>query len=205
MARVQVFDENGAPVDLNQVQPWDGEGFSITPGDYSFIVTKAAREMSRQQKPQLALELEVLSGAATEAHNGAAMHHWISLTSKAASRLRGFMDAVGLEADADGGFDDQDCVGRQFTAEVYEDQYQKGVSPETGQPIMKTSSKIRKERPMEGAQEPATPQPAAPQPAALTASVRLPAPSKPTAPMLPRVASTLPRAGQRIPLPTVKR
>ena len=206
MARVQVFDENNVVVDLNSVQPWDGEGFAITPGDYTFEVKTVLQTVSKQNKPQLKMELGVIAGEVTEAHNGATMRHWISLSPKAAPRLRAFMDAIGITADAEGGFDDQDFVGRQFIAEVYEDQYQKGVNLETGEPIMKTTSKIRKERMLEGSQQAGAPQPT---PAAKAAPSPRPSlgtpPARPTVPMLPRVTGVIPRPGQRVPLPGAKR
>ena len=200
MARVQVMDENGQPIDLRGIQPWDGEAFSITPGEYLFEVETATREQSSQQKPQLAFDLKVVQGLNTDVHNGGQMKHWISLAPKAAGRLVNFMNATGVVPDAEGGCDDQEFVGRQFIGEVYESPYQKGVNPETGEPIMKTSSKIRKERPSE---ETAS---AAPTPTPIhTASTAPVAPAAPRAPTLPRIVNNPIRPGTRAPLPGTKR
>jgi len=208
MARVQVFDEQGALIDLRGVAPWDGEGFSVAPGEYVFEVEEATQEQSSKDKPQLALGLRIVSGLATEVHNDQKMKHWISLTGKAAPRLRNFLNAVGIEADADGGFDDQDLIGRQFQAEVFESEYQKGTDPVTGAPNMKTSSKIRKERLVEGeagaSQAPAAPP--APLPRAAAPQRPAPPPARAQRPLpTARVASPLLRPGQRAPLPGASR
>ena len=205
MARVQVLDENNTPLDLNTVAPWDGEGFHVTPGEYVFTIETATQTMSSSSKPQLELGLVIAQGLATEAHDGQNMKHWVSLTKAASGRLRNFMDATGLAPDEQGGFDDAELIGRQFIAEVFEDEYQKGINAD-GAPNMKKSTKIRKERPVEGATEAATEAPApapAPVPAAKptpAAAVKAP-PAKPAAPGLPRVASSLPTPGQRVPIP----
>lgn len=208
MARVQVLDENNAPLDLNTVAPWDGEGFFVTPGEYVFTIETATQTMSSSAKPQLELGLVIAQGLATEAHNGQNMKHWVSLTKAAAGRLRNFLDAIGLAPDEQGGFDDAELIGRQFIAEVWEDEYQKGLNGD-GTPNMKKSTKLRKERPVEGAEAAAeAPAPArapAPAPAAKPAPAPAPArqaaPAKPSVPGLPRVASTLPTPGQRVPIP----
>jgi hypothetical protein len=205
MARVQIIDDaTGAPFDLNTVAPWDGEGFSVTPGEYVFTVESVFQGMSGNSKPQLELGLVIVQGLATEAHNGQQMKHWVSLTKAAAGRLRNFLDATGLAPDAEGGFDDAELVGRQFIAEVWEDEYQKGINTD-GSPHMKKSTKLRKERPVEGAAQAEAPAPApAPAPIKPTAPARPIAPAKPAAPSLPRVASNLPIPGQRVPLPARK-
>lgn len=209
MARVQVLDEQGAPFDLNQATAWDGEGFSMTPGDYVFAIESVTQGMSSNSKPQLELQLVVVQGLATEAHNEQKMKHWVSLTKAAASRLRCLLDAAGVAPDAEGGFDDADLVGRQFIAEVYEDEYEKGVNLD-GTPKVKKSTKIRKERPVEGAEAAAAEAAPAPTPAPAPAAAAKPAaapaaravaPAKPAAPALPRVASSLPAPGTRVPVP----
>jgi hypothetical protein len=157
--------------------------------------------MSSTQKPQMELGLSVVQGATTEQHNGQPIKHWVSLTKAAAGRLRNFLDAVGLAPDAEGGFDDSELIGRQFMGEIFEDEYQKGINLD-GTPKIKTSIKIRKERPVEGAAPEAAP---APTPTAPTRPAVPVAPAKPKQPLppgLPRVASSPPPpAGQRIPLP----
>lgn len=199
MARVQVLDENNQPVNLNNVEAWDGEGFHVTPGDYIFEVTSVVQTQSGTGKPQLELGLSIVQGLATEAHNGQNMKHWVSLTSAAAPRLRNFLNAIGLAPDGDGGFDDVEIVGRQFQAEVWEDEYQKGINAD-GTPNMKKSTKIRKECPVEGAEQPAAPAPA---PVAKPAAAARPVPAaKPTTPTLPRAAGpALVQPGQRVPIP----
>jgi hypothetical protein len=200
------MDEHGQPIDLRNVQAWDGEAFSMTPGEYLFEVETATREQSSQQKPQLAFDLKVIQGLNTDVHNGGAMKHWISLAPKAAGRLVNFMNATGVVLDAEGGCDDQEFVGRRFIGEVYEDQYQKGINPENGEPIMKTSSKIRKERPEEGADTAAATPAPQPNPApALHAPPVAPQAQRP-GPALPRLVNApLPRPGTRAVIPGSRR
>jgi len=206
MARVTIVGEDGQPFDLSQAQPWDGESNGVPPGTYIFDIAGAAQEMSNNGKPQLVLDLIVVAGDGTEAYNGAKQKHWVPLTAKAAGRLKNLLDAVGLAVGPEG-FDDQDLLGRQFQADVVEEQYEE-MSP-TG-PVPKTSRKIKHEVPVAGSETPAqaststaAPAPAPAPAAAAPAQPARPAtpPAKPAAPVAaaaPRVKSTLPRPGQLV-------
>ena len=98
MAIVTVLDENGQPMDLSNVQAWDGESSLVPPGNYTFEVAGVTQEQSNNGKPQLALDLTVVAAEGTEQYNGSKMKHWISLTAAAAGRLKNFLDAVGIVA-----------------------------------------------------------------------------------------------------------
>jgi len=198
MARVTILGPDNQPVDWSTVAAWDGEGGGrLTPGNYLFEVAGVAQEPASTGNLQLVIDLMVVQGLETEVHNGASTKHWLSLTPKAAGRVKQFLDAIGVVPDADGTFEDQEFISRQFMAEVFEDEYNK-VDPLTGQSTVKKTSKIRKEMPVEGAAPAAAPTPApapAPRPAA---------PARATAPALPagpRVASLPPRPGVRLPVP----
>jgi hypothetical protein len=199
MAQVQILDENNNPVDLATVAAWNGESSMVSPGQYYFQVMEVVQEASSKGNPQLVISLQVIGGVESEAHNGAKMKHWISLTLKAAGRLVNFCNACGVVLGA-GGFDDQDLVDKQLMAEVYEDTYTKQTA---AGPVEKTSTKIRNEEPIPGAAPAAAPvalSAPTPQPAA----VAPPAARQPALPPGPRVAVALPRPGQRIPLPARK-
>lgn len=204
MAIVTVVDENNQPIDLNAAQAWDGESSMVPPGIYVFEIEGAAQEMSGAQppKPQLVLDLIVVAAEGTEQYNGSKMKHWVSLTAKAAGRLKNLLDAVGLVPGADG-FDDQDLIGRQFEAEVFENEY-KVMDPVNGE-VTKKSTKIRKELPVGGvaaSTAPAAPAPAAapaaaPAPAPAAAPARTAAPARPAAPAKPPTRP-LPTPGSRV-------
>ena len=121
MAIVSIIGSDGAPMNLGEVQAWNGVGGGLTPGNYIFEVEEVIQEAAKSSgNLQLVVTLRVLNGD-TEVHNGQTTKHWLSLTPKAAGRLKAFMDAVGLAPGADGtSFDDQELVGRQFMAEVFE-------------------------------------------------------------------------------------
>jgi len=213
MARLLVVDENNNPIDMAQVAAWDGESNGVPPGTYIFEIVGATQEMSNNQKPQLVLDLIVIAGDGTEAYNGAKQKHWTSLTAKAAGRLKNLLNAVGLVAGPEG-LDDQELIGRQFQADVVEEPYTEQTA--TG-PVEKTSCKIKHEVPVGSAEAVSAAAPAsvpapapAPAPAAApavrpapavapaAAPARAQAPQQPSALAQPRVASALPRPGQRI-------
>jgi hypothetical protein len=220
MARVQIIiEESGQPMDLATVKAWDGEFQGLTPGDYLFQVEEASQEASKTKgTPQLVVKCLVIQGFTTETHNGNKITHWVALTAKAAGRLKNFLDATGLVPDADGGFDDQDLVGRYFIAEAFDQEYTKvdgqGVETKT------VSTKLKKERPYgetaaeppaapPPAVQPAPPPPAQPAPPPPPPAQPAPPPAAPTraqAPQLPRaaVATHLLRPGQRLPVPNKK-
>jgi hypothetical protein len=194
MARVQIVDENHAPINLAEVSAWDGEFQGLTPNqDYLLQIEEVAQEASKSKgTPQLVVKCTVLQGVETETHNGSKQTHWVPLTAKAAGRLKCFLDACLLVPDADGGFDDQDLVGRCFVAEAFDQEYKK-TDPLLGE-IVKTSTKFRKERPYTegfGAAEGAAP-----------TSAVLPTPPTPsTPPTPPAPAPTLPPAQPTAPPP----
>lgn len=218
MSPITIIDESGAPVDLTQIPAWDGEGGGIQPpGWYSFEITDVALEQSSKGNPQLVLTLTVLSGDDTQDNNGRTTKHWVALTAKAAGRFVNMCNAVGLAVSP--APDEQDFIGRQFRAEVFENHY-KETDPVQGD-IDKVSYKIRKEMPIDNGEAPAAapeaaaapaqaaPPPAAPAQAApaQAASVQQkPAPARPAQPAQPRVAGAVQaRPGQRLPSPSARK
>jgi hypothetical protein len=206
MAVVTILGPDGAAVDTSQVQAWDGESGSLTPGNYIFAITEAVQEASaRKGTPQLKLTLEVINGD-TEVHNGQTAWHNLNLKGDnersaraAAGRMVNFMQAVGVEP----GFDDQDLIGKMFMAEVKLQEYED--TDGLGNKIPKTRTQICKEQPAPGATPAAAPPAAAP--VARPAPAAAP-PARAAAPALPpgpRVATSLPVAGQRMPIPMPKK
>jgi len=206
MARVQIVDENQKPVNLAEVSAWDGEFQGLTPGDYLFQIDEVTQEASKSKgTPRLVVKCTVLQGVETETHNGGKQTYWVPLTAKAAGRLKCFLDACLLIPDADGGFDDQDLVGRCFVAEAFDQEYKK-TDPLLGE-VTRTSTQFRKERPytegfgaVEGtaptlAASPTPPTPPAPAPTPPPAQPAAPPPQAqpPRLPPGPRVAGALPR------------
>jgi hypothetical protein len=202
MAIVSIQNADGTPFNLAEADAWDGEGGNFPiPGNYIFEITAAVQENSSQGKPQLMLDLVVVQGETTETENGKTMKHWVSLTAKAAGRLKNLLDACGI-VPAPEGFDDQELPGKQFWAEVFEDEYMQ-TTPMG--PVPKKSTKIRKEIAVEGAVTQASPRAAAPAPKPAPAAAAAPArAAAPKLPAGPRVATSLPAPGQRLPMPTRK-
>lgn len=192
-------------VNLNETKPWDGEANMLPPGEYAFEVVNCTLGTSSNNNPQLEFDLTVVAGADSEAYNGAKKKHWVVITDKSAGRVRNIVDACGVSMEADGSFDSDAFIGTQFIAEVFEDSWDK-PDLASGTSVTKTNSKLRKERSLSagwgdttGTVAPAQPaQPAAP--AAKAPAARAPAPAAATPPG-PRLASSLPRPGQRAPIP----
>jgi hypothetical protein len=207
--RVQVPGPN-----LNEVPAWDGEANMLPPGEYCFEVAACAVTNTKNNNPQLEMDLTVIAGADTEACNGAAKKHWVVMTEKAAGRVRNMLDACGVQMEADGSFDSDHFIGTQFIAEVYEDSYDK-PDLATGGNVTKLTNKIRKERPVTAGfssgdqptvepaqqqqQQQTAPATRAPAPAARPAPAA--APSRPLPPGPRVVGNTLPRPGARAPIP----
>jgi hypothetical protein len=151
---------------VHEVQGWGGESESLPPGtDYVFEVEKAEQGKSAQKgTPQLTLECVVRWPESLEGRKGWARYYLIDNKGSRA-RLRQIVDATGIPLDAQGGFDDQDFVGRVFVADVIVEPYEK-TDPTTGTTVSKESARIVNERiyAPEGAVEAAPPAPA-PQPA----------------------------------------
>lgn len=209
MAIVQIIGASGQAVDMSNVRAWDGESGGIQPpGWYDFTIDEVVQEASSQGNPQLVLSLTVLNGLETEINNGRQTKHWISLTEKAAGRLKNFLDAVGLVVGAEG-FDDQDLVGRSFRAEVFESMYTKEDA--VNGPTEKTSYKIRKEMSIPAAEgdvpaaaaAPSAPPAQAPAQAAPAQRTAPPKANPPTQQRPPVVQQ--PRPGQRLPTPGVRK
>jgi hypothetical protein len=195
---------------LNEVKPWDGEVNLLPPGEYLFEVMGCTLGNSSKGNPQLEFDLTVVQGALTDTLDGAKSKHWVVMTDKSAGRVRCIVDACGVPMEADGSFDSDHFIGTQFIAEVQENSYEKDDLA-SGTKVVKTNTKIVKERPVSAGfadggvvQE----QPEAEAPAAQAAPV---APAQPTvrrvgpaAPpaqaALPKVASSL-RPGARAPIP----
>ena len=192
MARVTIVDENNQPIDPNTVTAWDGCGGMLPPGLYDFAVTNVELKQTSTGRPQIELDLTVIAGVdpVTDAYNGQTKKDWRLLGGKSAvlGRLKSLLDACGVQIAANGDFDTDELRDRQFTAEVYEDSYDK-PDPATGTVKTITNTRIRGEQSLGGATEaPAAPAPAPARPA--------PAPAAPAAPMAPAraAAPTLPSA-----------
>lgn len=208
-----------ADVNLHETTAWDGEQSMLPPGEYLFDVVDCTIKPPKKdgQFAQLEFDLEVVAGADSDQSNGTQKKHWLSLSPKAAGRVRNMIDACGVPIDADGGFDSDNFKNTRFIAESYEDSYDK-PDLATGETKAIVTSKIRKERPesegwSSGEAAPAVEQPvatAAPA-AASTAPVKRtpaaaarPAASQPATPQTTptTVATSLPR---RPPVPPTRR
>jgi hypothetical protein len=191
---------------LPEVKVFDGVGGTLpTPGEYAFEVLTSVMGQSTGGYPQMDLALVVLSGADTDAFNGKGIGHRFVITDSDGSkgRVRCIADACGVAVTPQG-FDNDHFVGKRFIGEVWEDHYDKDDLA-TGTKIPKTSTKIRKERPLEAGWSDATGA-VAPAAAAPAVPPALPPPAAPAAPARalppgPRVASPLPRPGSRPSVP----
>jgi pyruvate/2-oxoglutarate dehydrogenase complex dihydrolipoamide acyltransferase (E2) component len=215
MARIICIDENNAPVSLAEVAAWGGTGGNLTPGDYLFQVTAVEQKQTQNGKPQIQLSLEVVAGAETETHNGQKLLDWRMLGGKkgALGRLKSLLEACGVQLDAQGGFDDQDLIGREFWAEAYMDIAKK--TDAQGTETEREVTKIRDERSaVEGGATDAPAAAAAPAPAAAAAApAPAPAPAQAAAAPARAAAPTLTTnrgvggsapAGRRLPVPPRK-
>jgi hypothetical protein len=206
MARIICQDENGKVVSLAEVAGWGGVGGGLTPGDYLFLINEVEQKQTQGGKPQIQLTMEVVTGADTETHNGQKFMDWRSLSGKkgALGRLKSLLDACGVALDANGGFDDQDLVGRQFWAEAYQDVAKKTEA--TGEVTEREVTRIRDERPAEGAAEAVAAPAAAPAPAAPTpAPAPAPAPARAVAPTLTTSRGVGTAPGRKLPVPPPRR
>ena len=165
-----------ADVNLNDTTAWDGEQSMLPPGEYLFEVVDCTIKPPKKegQFAQLEFDLEVVAGADSDQSNGSQKKHWLSLSPKAAGRVRNMIDACGVPIEADGGFDSDNFKTTRFIAESYEDSYDK-PDLATGEVTAKVTSKLRKERPesegwSSGEAAPAAEQPAASTPPAATAA-----------------------------------
>jgi hypothetical protein len=204
--RVQIEDVN-----LNEVDSWDGSQSGNLPlGEYEFEVTAATPGTAKTGSKQVEFDLVVVAGAETDTVNGATKKHWMYLLKSCAGRTRAMVDACGVQMDANGAFDTDHFIGQHFIAEVYEDTFNK-PNLDTGSVDTKITNKIRKERHVSvgfTGQEPVAevaPTVPAPRPASAAAHAAPPARPLPPGPRAPGAAgSTLPRPGQRAPLPARK-
>ena len=132
-------------VNLAQVDGWDGVSSKLPPGEYVFNIMDVKIEPNRKGNDQLICDMEVAAGADSEQYNGVSFKNWISLIEGSAKRLRHFLDACDVAILPSGNFTLEDLIGKQFIAEVYEDEY-KAPNLTTGEMDVKHFSKIRRER-----------------------------------------------------------
>jgi hypothetical protein len=133
-------------VRLQDEQAWDGTGGALPPGNYLFKVTGVEQKPANTGNPQMILQLEVIDGAESQAHNGRGMKHFIMLMASTKGRVKHMLDVCGIVPDDDGGFDDESFMGAEFAGVVETNTFTK-PDPATGQTVEKTNTKINQERP----------------------------------------------------------
>ena len=170
-------------VNLNETSAWDGGMSMLPPDEYMFEVVDCVIVPAKKEggHPQLEFDLTVVASATGEQYNGSEKKHWLSLSPKAAGRVRNMLDACGIAPEADGGFDTDLFKGTSFIAEVYEDTYKK-ANLTTGEQDEIVTNKIRKERPVSAGWSDGAAAPAAQAaPAATPAATAQRAPTAPAA------------------------
>jgi hypothetical protein len=137
---------------LHEVQAWGGSGGLLPPNsDYVFLIEAAAIETSSGKGvPQLCINVKVLNTGEVQGRTGKFWYNLNFEKGKARERLKALTDACAVALDANGSFDDQQVVGRQFMADVVADSYDK-VDPTTNQKITKDTTRIQNERALNGA------------------------------------------------------
>jgi hypothetical protein len=216
MARIAIEGVN-----LNETPKWDGEGGGLPPGEYCFRIDGKPEVTNAKSsgKPQLQLKLVVEGSADGETYNGQTMTMWYSLAPKAAKRLKCILDAAGVPCAAEGDFESDDFEGKFFIAEVFSEEYATGeTNMQTGDPVMRTATRLKKERTVDegysnqtaaapAEEAPAAPAPAAAAPAPVAKAVPgprvsvVPPPAAKVAAPAPKVGGAFPKPGVRAPAP----
>jgi hypothetical protein len=145
---------------------WDGVSGALPPAsDVLFRVDDVKQEASpKKGTPQLVLDCVVVTEG--ELKDRKAMHRFVigpNMKPASIGRLKQLLDACGIQADSNGGFDSDHLKGRVFIADIVVEPYNQ-TDPVTGQTLEKSSSRLQNERPYRnqaapGAQPQAQPQP----------------------------------------------
>lgn len=180
---------------VGDVKGWDGKSEGLPPGeDYVLEVIAAEQDKSPVKgTPQLTLECNVLWPEAYEGRKTWARYFLLD-NKGSRGRLRSIVDATGVAVDSNGGFDDQEFVGKIFVADVINEPYDK-VDATTGTSVEKQSSKVVNERPYVPADEVPAAAPPPAEPAKRAAPPATTAPANAAPKKFGRPASSVTRVG----------
>lgn len=132
---------------LNEVEAWGGEGGALPPGEYHFLIEEAKQAQSKNGKPQLELDLKVLSEGEFK---GRSTKQWYTLNFEKdvpRKRLKSLILATGIPLDGNGDFDDSQLKGTTFVGDVQVEQYEAVDQVSGGQKVVKERTRIVNERP----------------------------------------------------------
>lgn len=130
---------------LNDVDAWGGEGGALPPGEYVFVIEEAKQAQSKNGKPQLELDLKVISDGEFK---GRSTKQWYTLNFEKDAprkRLKALVIATGIRLDGNGDFDDAQLKGTTFMGDVQSESYEVADAV-TGQKLVKERSRIVNER-----------------------------------------------------------
>ena len=184
---------------LHEAKAWGGEFEVLPPGDYAFQIVKVEQENSSQKgTPTLVVHTEVISPASMAGRKLIARYY---LTEGSRGRLKSLTDATGVQLDDAGGFDDEQLIGLQFSADVVNEVYEKQDPLDPTKKVTRNQARVQNERPFDGnivesheppadatAGYPEQPQAAAPAPAQRPAPAPAAAAPRPAPAQAPRPA-----------------
>ena len=129
---------------------WDGVSGALPPAnDVVFRIDEVKQEASpKKGTPQLVLSCIVVAPEG-ELKDRKAVHRFVvgpNMKPASIGRLKQLLDACGLQADANGGFDSDHLIGRVFVADIVNEPYQ-DTDPITGQSVEKNGNRLQNERP----------------------------------------------------------
>lgn len=138
---------------LNEVQAWGGDSDSLPPTeDVVFRIDSVKQEPSSQKGTlMLNLGLTVMEPPSI-AGKTARASFVVAPDAKEGSRkrLKALIEATLIQLDQQGGFSDEDLIGRFFMGDVINEPYQK-TDAVTGQTTEKMQARIQNERPVQAA------------------------------------------------------